>query len=129
MLLNYPPANELDKWLATVDITADEREEYNIGNENVPSAQANKGKDPDKLALEEAKAKAEFEKAQAVLIQQKIVLKTFKKYEFYPVVYFQGNKAENKKKKSQNAKVTVNLNVGGQVFRMQETFFKSGLLK
>ncbi len=32
LLLNYPPANEMDKWLATVDITADEREEYNIGN-------------------------------------------------------------------------------------------------
>jgi hypothetical protein len=60
-----------------------------------------------------------------MLTKQRIQLKTFKSFEFYPVVYYPGSKKETKG----NRATTINLNVGGQLFRMQEAKFKAGVLK
>ncbi len=57
-----------------------------------------------------------------MLKKQRISLKTFNKFEYYPVIYFYGNKKEDKN-------TIININVGGQVFRMFDEQFRSGLLK
>ena len=57
-----------------------------------------------------------------MLKKQRISLKTFNKFEYYPVVVCHGNKDDNKS-------TIVNINVGGQIFRMYDTQFRSGLLK
>ena len=65
-----------------------------------------------------------YEKEQALLTSQKISVKTFKKFEYYPIVFYEGAKGDNSKDK----KTVVHLNVGGQIFRMQQEEFKGGVL-
>jgi hypothetical protein len=33
VLLNFPPNDEMDKWLATIEISVEEKNEYNLGTE------------------------------------------------------------------------------------------------
>lgn len=33
VLLNYPPNDEMDRWLATIEISAEQKAEYNLGTE------------------------------------------------------------------------------------------------
>jgi len=33
VLLNFPPSDEMDKWLATIEISAEEKNAYNLGSE------------------------------------------------------------------------------------------------
>lgn len=65
--------------------------------------------------MAEAKRVA-FEQEQTRLKNQRISLKTFKGFEYYPVIFFPGKKEKGR----DSIKVAVNLNVGGQIFRMQE---------
>jgi hypothetical protein len=64
-----------------------------------------------------------------MLANQRISIKTFKKFEYYPVLYFTGNKADREGQNQKKKKTTIHLNVGGQIFRMKEGLFKGGLLK
>lgn len=61
------------------------------------------------------------EREQAMLKRQRISLKTFNPYKFYPAIICQGVK--------NNKPSIVNINVGGQIFRMNDATFRSGLLK
>jgi len=58
----------------------------------------------------------------ALLKKQRISLKTFNDYEYFAVVICHGNDEDNKS-------TIVNINVGGQVFRMFDSNFRAGLLK
>lgn len=49
-------------------------------------------------------------------------MKTFNDFEYFAVVICHGNEDDNKS-------TVVNINVGGQVFRMFDTQFRAGLLK
>lgn len=56
-------------------------------------------------------------------------MKTFKAFKFYPIVYYHGLKGDGKGANRVKDRTLINLNVGGQVFRMQEAQFKGGILQ
>jgi len=60
-----------------------------------------------------------------LLANQRIQLKTFKEFKYYPIVYFQGIKGQSDGK---NKDTVIVINVGGQVFRMKESDFRGGIL-
>lgn len=41
VLLNFPPFDEMDKWLATVEISAEEREKFNVGKDKEKTEEVN----------------------------------------------------------------------------------------
>ena len=61
-----------------------------------------------------------YEKEQALLTSQRIKMKTFKKFEYYPMVFYSGLKDNNKSQSQRDPKTVVHMNVGGQIFRMQQ---------
>lgn len=65
VLLNIPPHNEMDKWLATVNITADEREKFDIGKEKNTVEDPNK--DPEAADKAAEAEKLAFEREQTLL--------------------------------------------------------------
>ena len=82
----------------------------------------------EQLELQAAQLKAAQEKEENLLQQQRIALKTYKNFEFYAAIISTGVQSEGGKGKKGH-KTKINLNVGGQIFRMQESFFKGGLLR
>ena len=67
--------------------------------------------------------KLAFQREQTTLSSRRVSIKTFKQFKYYPVVYYQGQKGKVDKG------TLVHMNVGGQIFRMQEDNFKNGILK
>ena len=61
VLMNRPPAEEMDKWLATIEISAEEREKFDMNKDKGKTE--DEGKDAEVLdkAAEEEKAAAERE--------------------------------------------------------------------
>lgn len=55
------------------------------------------------------------------MLKQKISLKTYNKFEYYPVIRYSNGMGDKPTK--------IIVNVGGQIFRMNDKKFRSGLLK
>lgn len=82
----------MDKWLATVEISAEDREKFNMNKdkENTEEVQgdaeaADKAAEAQKMAID---------RQQTLLKNQRISLKTFKEFKYFPTVFFPGSKQE-----------------------------------
>lgn len=95
VLLNFPPFDEMDKWLATVEITAEEREKFNVSKDKEKTVDVHADAEAaDKAAEEEKNA---IEREQNMLRNQRISLKTFKEYKYYPTIFFPGSRQDPNK--------------------------------
>lgn len=114
----------MDKWLATVEnLSASDREKYE--KEKVGVAEEGAGANNEAADKAAEAAKLAYQKEQALLTSQKIQIKTFKNFEYYPIIFYEGVRPDNPNK---DKKTIIHVNVGGQVFRMQQAEFKGGIL-
>lgn len=113
VLLNPPPAEEMDKWIASANFSQEEKQDYRSGvGVGVGMSVGNVSSDKNaKYAIQREKE----------LRKHRIVLNRMKPFDYYAVLCYTGCKSDDK--------ITiVNMNVGGAVFRMYDEHFRSGLL-
>lgn len=78
------------------------------------------GKDAEALDKAAEEEKAAMEREQEMLANQKISMKMFKEFKYYPMIFFPPCKAlEEGQQGTTKRRTILNVNVGGQIFRMK----------